>query len=72
MDRFARASDLGEIPANNFNLNISQFGDAAEPVEAMAKSKRPIFYPQEEFHILNPPLALELILVWAVFLVVGT
>ena len=45
VDRFARSADLREISANNFNLNISRFADTAEPVESMAKSRRPIFYP---------------------------
>ena len=35
-DRFARVADLGEMRANDFNLNISRYVDTTESVEVMS------------------------------------
>ena len=33
VERFAHVAELDEIAANDFNLNISRYGDTTEPVE---------------------------------------
>ena len=35
VDRLAHVADLAEIQGNDFNLNISRYVDATEPVEVM-------------------------------------